>query len=316
VPDENVALLASTLDCQIGSMPFTYLGLPLGTIRPSVDEYMLILTKMEKYLMGITRFFSYAGRLVLVNSIYSSIPTFYLCALKLPEKILHQIDKYRKQCLWNGGDLSKKGGCLVAWKHACRSKEGGLGIINLRTRNTALLLKFLHKFYNKANLSWVYLTWTCHYKNGKAPHERHSVGSFWWRDIMSLVEHYMMITSCKVNKGDTLCIWSDLWDCGVLQWRFPQLHCFSKTGGISVAKILSNQLERNFWLPLSTQASSQLIDFQNLITSIQRQNSENDIWSYIWGNPIFTSKKILCPATRDSASITTLCLFVEISSPE
>lgn len=153
------------------------------------------------------------------------------------------------------------------------------------------MLKFLHKFYNKANLSWVYLTWTCHYKNGKAPHERHSVGSFWWRDIMSLVEHYMMIASCKVNKGDTLCIWSDLWECGVLQWRFPQLHSFSKTRGISVAKFLSNQLERNFWVPLSTQASSQLIDFQNLITSIQRQNSENDIWSYIWGNPILTSKK-------------------------
>jgi hypothetical protein len=42
---------------------------------------------------------------------------------------------------------------LVSWKFACRSKEdGGLGIINLRHQNSALLLKFLHKFYNKAEL--------------------------------------------------------------------------------------------------------------------------------------------------------------------
>jgi hypothetical protein len=31
---------------------------------------------MEKHLMAITRFLSYTGRLVLVNSIYSSMPTF------------------------------------------------------------------------------------------------------------------------------------------------------------------------------------------------------------------------------------------------
>jgi hypothetical protein len=52
--------------------------------------------------------------------------------------------------------VSKKGGYLVAWKHACRSKEdGSLGIANLRNHNIALLLKFLHKFYNKMDLPWV-----------------------------------------------------------------------------------------------------------------------------------------------------------------
>jgi hypothetical protein len=50
-----------------------------------------------------------------------------------------------------------------------------LGIINLRTQNTALLLKLLHKFYNKLD-------------------------SFWWRDIMSLSTNYFMIASCLVKK--------------------------------------------------------------------------------------------------------------------
>jgi hypothetical protein len=42
------------------------------------------------------------------------MPIFYLCALKIPSKILEKIDKYRKHCLWHSGDITKKGGYLVA----------------------------------------------------------------------------------------------------------------------------------------------------------------------------------------------------------
>jgi hypothetical protein len=172
--------------------------------------------------MGISRLLSYAGRLILVNSVYSAVPTFYLCILKLPSEILSQIDKYRKHVLWHGGDLTKKGGYLVSWKQACRSKEdGGLGIINLRTQNTALLLKFLHKFYNKLDLPWVSLTWSCLYRNGSPPHGRSGVGSFWWRDIMSLFTNYFMIASCLVQKGDTKAFWKDSWDLSVLKMEIP-----------------------------------------------------------------------------------------------
>lgn len=46
--------LIGSLGCQLGTMCFTYLGLPLGTTRPSVREFMPILTRMEKRLMGIS----------------------------------------------------------------------------------------------------------------------------------------------------------------------------------------------------------------------------------------------------------------------
>lgn len=86
--------LAAILGSQIGQMPFTYLGIPLGTTRPSITDFLPILTRMVKYLMGITRLLSYAGRLTLVNSVYSAIPFFYMCTLKLPPTIIDQIDKY------------------------------------------------------------------------------------------------------------------------------------------------------------------------------------------------------------------------------
>jgi hypothetical protein len=47
----------------------------------------------------------------------------------------------------------------VAWKVACRIKaDGGLEIIDLRAHNVALLMKFMHKFYNWADLPWVNIT--------------------------------------------------------------------------------------------------------------------------------------------------------------
>jgi hypothetical protein len=47
---------------------------------------------------------------------------------------------------------------LVAWKKCSKPKnKGGLGIINLKTQNKALLLKHLDKFYNKKDIPWVKL---------------------------------------------------------------------------------------------------------------------------------------------------------------
>jgi hypothetical protein len=68
VESEKMAGLAAVFDCQVGAMPFTYLGLPLGTTRPTVDEYMPLLNWIEKRMMGISSLLTYAGRLIMVNS--------------------------------------------------------------------------------------------------------------------------------------------------------------------------------------------------------------------------------------------------------
>jgi hypothetical protein len=42
VPADKVQLLVSSIACQVGTMPFTYLGLPVGTTRPVVTEFVPI----------------------------------------------------------------------------------------------------------------------------------------------------------------------------------------------------------------------------------------------------------------------------------
>lgn len=143
--------LANTFGCQVGSMPFTYLGLPLGTTKPSLLEFTPIISKIERRLSGISKYFSYHVRLTLVNSVFSALPTFFMCSLKLPPQVIKQIDVFRKHCLWSKGDINRKGSCLAAWETACKPKvQGGLGIIDIQKQNDVLLMKFLDKFYNCA----------------------------------------------------------------------------------------------------------------------------------------------------------------------
>jgi hypothetical protein len=51
-------------------------------------------------------------------------------------------------------------------------KQGGLGVLDLQTHNEALLLKFLHKFFTKADVPWVKLVWSNYYSSGRLPRQQ------------------------------------------------------------------------------------------------------------------------------------------------
>lgn len=159
--------------------------------------------------MVLVKMLSYQGRLVLVNSVFTALPTFYMCSLLIPPTVIDQIDKYRKHRLWSGGDINRKGTCLAAWEYACKSKEdGGLGIIDLKSQNSALLLKHLDKFYNHDNIPSVSLTWEKFYKNNYIPpHAKSPNGSFWWRDLLKLIDDFRKITTCVPSKGNLVMLW-------------------------------------------------------------------------------------------------------------
>lgn len=178
--------LANAFGCLVGSFPFTYLGLPMGLTKPQVKDYAPLICRIERRLTASSQFLSYAGRLQLVNSVLSSLPTYYMCTLKLPVTVMEIIDKHRKNCLWRGSDFRKKGYNLASWNLVRAPKDkGGLGVINLSTHNDALLLKHLDKFFKNDNIQWVNLIWQKYYIDG-APHVKRERGSFWWKDILRL----------------------------------------------------------------------------------------------------------------------------------
>jgi hypothetical protein len=51
VSEEKTNILTGALGCQVQGMPFTCLGLPLGTTKPVIQDFMPMLTRIEKRLM-------------------------------------------------------------------------------------------------------------------------------------------------------------------------------------------------------------------------------------------------------------------------
>jgi hypothetical protein len=108
ISSNRLNYLVATFHCKAGQLPFTYLGLPLGLSKPSAQDCFPLVHRIEKRLVNTSILMSQGARLQLVNSILSSLPSFYLCAIKVPIVILNQIDKYKHHCLWRGSDINAK----------------------------------------------------------------------------------------------------------------------------------------------------------------------------------------------------------------
>uniref|UniRef100_A0A2N9H5P7 Reverse transcriptase domain-containing protein n=1 Tax=Fagus sylvatica TaxID=28930 RepID=A0A2N9H5P7_FAGSY len=142
VPDVNV--LAGILGCRISALPLMYLGLPLGASFKKKSIWDAVVEKMEKRLAGWKRMYlSKGGRLTLIKSTLSSLPSYYLSLFPLPMSVARRIEKLQRDFLWGGmGDEHKYH--LVNWHQICTPlQQGGLGIRNLSIFNKALLGKWL-----------------------------------------------------------------------------------------------------------------------------------------------------------------------------
>jgi hypothetical protein len=114
VSDEKMEFLAQTFDCQIGTYPFTYLGLPMGLSKPTAESFLPIVMRIERRLTSTSNFLTLAGRLEMVNLVLSSLPTYFMSVMEIPLSIRHQIDIYRKQWFWRGADLNVRKPPLAA----------------------------------------------------------------------------------------------------------------------------------------------------------------------------------------------------------
>jgi hypothetical protein len=92
---------------------------------------------------------SYGDRLILINSVLTSLPMFMLSFLEIPKGVLKRLDFYRSRFFWQS-DQSKRKYRLTKWNIICRPKDqGGLGIEVLEIKNRCLLSKWLFKLLNE-----------------------------------------------------------------------------------------------------------------------------------------------------------------------
>jgi len=97
-----------------------------------------------------------AGRLKLVNSVLTSIPTYYLTVFRLQKWALKKIKKLRRSFLWKGTAEVHGGHYLVNWSKTMRPKcFGSLGILDLDLFCRALHLRWLWFEWTSPERPWV-----------------------------------------------------------------------------------------------------------------------------------------------------------------
>ena len=153
VPDEKVEILIITFHCKKESFPIQYLEAHLGLHKPTIEQCFPLVTRLQKKLVGLSSFKNMARRLLLVKSVLNSLLIYLMGCLNVPVTIKTQAIKFLRHCLWRGPDLEDHRPAMVAWSTVCRPKDqGGLGVMDIFVQNKALLLKNLHKFYNRHNI--------------------------------------------------------------------------------------------------------------------------------------------------------------------
>jgi hypothetical protein len=261
----------------------------MGTTRPKIQDLMPLVDRLERRLVATSTFLAYGGRLQLIRSCLSSMPIFFMCSLDIPPGIIKQLNRIIRHCLWSDRKSDSKGKSLAAWDMICKPKQkGGLGILDFKKQNEALLMKHLHKFYNKEDLPWVKLVWS-YYPNG-VPQATNLCGSFWWRDIMKLVDKYIAVCNATAGCGDSILFWNDTWNGILPSKQFPRLHSFALDTLLSVREVVQCEDRSTLlYLPLLQQAYDKYINMQSFMDSIHLNYSEKDVWRTIWKQGIFSA---------------------------
>jgi hypothetical protein len=120
---EKVEIMAGVFGCRIQGMPFTYLGLPMGSTKSRVGHFAPQMNRAERQLASTSSLLTYAGKLQLVNFVLSSLPTYTMCAVAVPIAVLEYYDRARRNCLWQIIEINAKKQAIGGMEKMHKAKE-------------------------------------------------------------------------------------------------------------------------------------------------------------------------------------------------
>lgn len=160
-PDQG-SELASIFNCQRGTLPISYLGIPLSPYSPKRAEWDKVIHRINRKLKGWkSNLLSIGGRITL-NLVLSAIPVYYLLLFRMLMTIIHMIDKAHINFLWIGPRRSQGRYHLAKWEMVCRPKSIG-GFVNnspqkwlwkFANGTPSLCVEVIQDHYFRRKISW------------------------------------------------------------------------------------------------------------------------------------------------------------------
>ncbi|GKA27987.1 RNA-directed DNA polymerase, eukaryota, reverse transcriptase zinc-binding domain protein [Tanacetum coccineum] len=271
----EVERLASGMGCSASSLPFTYLGLPVGVNMNNEASWYHVIDKIKKRLSNWK-----------VNMLSSGgCPT-------LIKSVLGSLDEDRK-ISW------------IKWKHALNTKEkGGLSISSVQALNSALILKWKWRFLNSSKSLWVQIIKGIHGDyDGLLTSPFQSFNHGVWVNIVRSIYHLhdnqvipRNIMTRKLNNGRSIKFWEDDWhENGPWKFKYPRLYALESNHSCLVADRYSQghwswQWRRNL---RDGKEGSQLAALMETLNQLSL-DSNPDYWTW----EADTSKKFMVQSAR------------------
>ena len=187
VSDSWLNEAASMLGCKVGKVPFFYLGLPIGGDPRRLLFLEPVVDRVKKRLAGWSRkFLSFGGRLVLFNSVMSSLPVYAFSFFRAPSGIISALESLFINFFLGGSEDHRKIS-WVGWNNICVGKNnGGSGVRRMRELNVSLLGKWCWRLLVDKGSMW-YRVLVARYgeEDGRLAVGGRSASS-WWKKVASI----------------------------------------------------------------------------------------------------------------------------------
>jgi hypothetical protein len=269
------------LNCRSGSIPFKYLGLPIGANPKSESTWEPLVNHLRAKLFSWrNKHISLGGRIVMLNAVLNAIPIFYLSFLKLPQKVWKKIVRIQREFLWGGVKGGKKINWLK-WSVVCKDRRnGGLGVRDIRFVNLSLLTKWRWRLLSPDRALWkdvLVAKYGNHILNNVSllPFRSSSLDSSWWKNLIALEKvissrnWFVEAVGRKVGNGMSTPFWTTNWiGDNSLAVTFPRLF------------LLSNQKE------------SLVSDVMEVVEGMRH-------WNFIWRRNLFMWEEELVTRLRE-----------------
>jgi hypothetical protein len=147
------------------------------------------------------KYLSYGGRLVLLNSVLSSLPMFMMSFFEIPKGVLKNLDHFRSRFFWQGSSEKHKYR-LAKWDILCRPKDQvGLGILDLQLQNKCLLAKWLVDLLNTDGM-WQTLLINKYLRSKSLTQVKSKpYDSHFWRGLMHIKDEVLAKGSFDIKDG-------------------------------------------------------------------------------------------------------------------
>jgi hypothetical protein len=264
--------------CPVLNFPCSYLGQPLHVRQLRRVDYQPLIDKMASRLPTWKGcFLNKSGRLKLLNTVLSSMPTYMLTAFAPKMWLIKKLDKIRRGFLWKGTCDANGASSLVQWPKVKRPKDvGGLGVLDLEFFSTAVRLRWLWYQWTEPDRPWVGMD---------VP----------WNDVERQL--FRISTVVRVGNGIKARFWDSAWCDGQAPRDLaPNLYRLAWRKNLPLYEELADdKWTRGLWRMTTGEEMAEFVTLWSKVQEVQLNDAEDEIrWSRYSAKSAYL-KSILAP---------------------